>query len=122
MKGQNDYRVSQDVINDIQNRMNAHIEKKNSSWRGMSSPDSMKSYTVDGEFNFRNFIRNRSVIRGFILVVLGIVTAIVSIYIPEGNVHMMVCIAAACLSFTGVGQITGHINKQTAKTIHQNKK
>lgn len=122
MKGQKDT-ASQGVINDIQNRMNAHMQKQNgSSWRGMTIPDSMKSYTVDGEFNFRNFVRNRSVIGGIVLAILGIIIALASICIPEGAVHTAVCLGAACLSFGGIGKITGYINKQTAKTIHRNKK
>lgn len=123
MKVQKDCKTSTDVIDDIQDRMNAHIQKQNrNSWRSMSIPDPMKSYTVDGEFNFRNFIKDRSVIGGIILVILGIVIALVSIYIPGGTGRMAVCIGAACLSFSGVGKITGYINKQTANDIHRNKK
>ena len=103
--------AGREVIREIEREMRP--ERQPHGWRGINGDHAQAPIAREG-FNFSAFIRDKSVVVGIVACVLGVAFAGLAIYLPSGFWRMLGCIGGACVSFAGVAQITGYINKRTA--------
>lgn len=103
--------AGREVLREVEREMRP--EQQPRGWRSINGDQTPAPIAQEG-FELRAFIRDRGVVVGIIACVAGVAVAGLAIYLPSGFWRMLGCIGGACVSFAGVSQITGYINRRTA--------